>query len=299
MPRRRIRCWRIAALAMLALIAVPAGAAARPFRGAAKWSVLLCRFNDSGAPQRTAAYFRSMILTRGTGGLADYWDTVSVGGVNLAGSVVRGWYRMNVTEAQGQALDRWGRVDACRTAASTSTTAPYVVPSDHLLAIITFPSIDLFGWNGGAFLPWDVDVGAMAHETGHGLGLEHAFSDDPTYQNASWSAIGEYDDPWDVMSWGNAFRVPTAGFGDGPVPPNAFHRDRMGWLARSRILTVGADGARSRQVTNCRHRCARRIGPGIGAGAVRSGGPESLLHGGVPAPRWLERRHPSRHRPAA
>ena len=38
MPRRRIRCWRIAALAMLALIAVPAGAAARPFRGAAKWS---------------------------------------------------------------------------------------------------------------------------------------------------------------------------------------------------------------------------------------------------------------------
>ena len=67
MPRRRIRCWRIAALAMIAFIAVPAGAAARPFRGAAKWSVLLCRFSDSGAPHRTAAYFRSMILPRGTG----------------------------------------------------------------------------------------------------------------------------------------------------------------------------------------------------------------------------------------
>jgi hypothetical protein len=211
--------------------------------------MLLCRFTDGGALPHDANFYRDMFVNGGTGGLADYWDDTSYGGIDLNGSDVRGWYNMNITVAQGMALDRWGRVDACVNAARNATANAYTVPAGNRVAVITFPSIDMFGWNGGAFLPHDVDVGGMAHEVGHGISLNHSFSDDPTYRNADWAAIGEYDDPWDVMSWANAFRVPTMRFGDGPVGLNGFHRDRMGWLPRPRILTFGADGATSRTMT--------------------------------------------------
>lgn len=180
-----------------------------------------------------------MFFVRGAGGLADYWDYASDGSVNLAGSVVKGWYDMGITKAQGEGMDRWGRVDACKSAARNSATDSYTPPSDHLLAVVTFPDIDLFGWTGGAFLPWNVDVGAMAHETGHGLGLGHSFSDDPAYQNASWAAIGEYDDPWDVMSWANAFRVPTT-FGE-PCRSDSGRQDRRArGPAAGRALRAGS-----------------------------------------------------------
>lgn len=243
--------WHTRAIALLTTFFLGISMAladGRPFRGSIKWSILLCRFTDGGAVPNNTSHYRDAFLNQGTGGLADYWDDVSYGGVDLAGSDVRGWYSMGITLAQGQALDRWGRVNACVNAAKNAPSGAYTVPAGNRVAIITFPSIDMFGWNGGAFLPHDVDVGGMAHEGGHGISLNHSFSDDPTYQNATWAAIGEYDDPWDVMSWGNAFRVPTP-FGDGPVGLNGFHLDRMGWLPRSRILTVGANGTSSMTFT--------------------------------------------------
>jgi hypothetical protein len=242
-------------LIILQLAAASVDAAGRPYRGSVKWSVLLCKFSDSRAPPsgRGVEYYRDMFLRRGTGGLADYLESVSRGSLNMDGSVVKGWYTIGETKTQvqkGQAAgNRFYPVDRCKQAAQGSSTDRYTVPSDHSVAVITYPSIDMFGWSGGAFLPFDVDVGGMAHEVGHGIGLNHSFSDDPTYRNADWAAIGEYDDPWDVMSWANAFRVPTARFGDGPVGLNGFHVDRSGWLPRSRIHTFGSDGVRSTTMT--------------------------------------------------
>lgn len=220
-------------------------AQARPFRGSAKWSWLLCKTHDAGTPTHDAAYYKRMLLQSGTGGLADYWHDVSYANLNMDGSVVMGWYTMAQTKPQMDGLDRWGRVDACKQAAAS---AGYTPPAGNQVGIITFPDVDMFGWSGGAFLPPEIDVGGAAHESGHGVGFNHSFSNDPNYRNADWAQIGEYDDPWDVMSWGNDFRVATP-FGDGPSGLTAFHLDRMGWLPRSRIITFGADGVRSRTVT--------------------------------------------------
>ncbi|WP_425147277.1 hypothetical protein [Deinococcus sp.] len=236
--------WLTALAALLAIFGT--AAQARPFRGSVAWSVLLCRFSDSAAPHHDLAYYRDLFFNAGTGGGADYWNDVSYGSLNFNGSVVQGWFTEGVTEAQARAQSRDDKINGCVNAARGGG---YNVPAGNHLAVVTDTDIDLFGWNGGSFLPWQTDIGAFGHEGGHGLGLNHSFSDDPTYRNIDWAQIGEYDDNWDVMSYANVFGTNTARFGFGGPGLNGFHADRMGWLSRSRILTFGADGRSSATVT--------------------------------------------------
>jgi len=217
-------------------------ARARPFRGSTKIYLILCQTSDSGAPPRTIDHYRNLVLNHGTGGLADWWHDVSYGNFDNNGSEIHGWYRMSQNTTQYTALGRWEKVNACLDAARTASSGAFTVPDGAIRYIITAPSVDLFGWTGGAFLPFDFDVGAVAHEGGHGIGLDHTFSNDPNYRNADWAAIGEYDDPWDAMSWANSFRATTP-FGDAPASLVAPHLDRLGWLPRSRVIVHGANGA--------------------------------------------------------
>jgi hypothetical protein len=211
------------------------------------WAILLCTYTD--APQipagRDVAYFQQLVLDRGTGGLADYWDAISVGSVNLTGSVVRGWYTVPMTVAQAQAKSggpnpkRGELVTDCINAARNAPTNAFTVPAGTSVVVIHWPDVDFFGGNGIAFVTTVVDIGGLGHEMGHGLGFQHSHSD----------VGGEYDDPWDVMSYANVFSIPTARFGNRGPGVNAFHMDRMGWLPRERIKTFGANGATQETIT--------------------------------------------------
>ena len=250
----KVRLLSVVALLVCTLLPTPSVLASspptRPFRGSVQWSVLLCTFSDSATPPRTPAFYRDMFVNHNTGGLDDYWRQISYGGLNLDGSVVKGWYTEPRTVAQGQARNRNEKFQDCVDAARTAPIDSYTAPAGQLVAVVTYPDMDLFGMPGrGAFLPASVDLGAMAHEVGHGLGLEHSFSDDPNYRNADWAQIGEYDDQWDLMSYANVFGVATSQFGNAAPGLNVYHLDRMGWLQRDRILTLGADGIASRTVT--------------------------------------------------
>jgi hypothetical protein len=252
-------CPLIASLAIASTIIVSAAISpeARPLRGSAKWAILLCTY--MGAPPiptgRDVNYFRQMVIDSGTGGLADYWGAISQNGLNVNGSVVKGWYTVPMTAAQAQAKSggpnprRGELVTDCINAARTAPVDPFTVPAGMSVAVIHFPDVDFYGGGGRAFVTINVDVGGLGHEMGHGLGYNHSFSDDPTYRNVDWAAIGEYDDPWDVMSYANVFAAPTPQFGNRGPGVNAYHMDRMGWLARDRIKTFGADDIRTQTVT--------------------------------------------------
>jgi hypothetical protein len=150
---------------------------ARPFRGAIPFSIVLCRSSDAGTPPRDKAYFDNLIVNTGTGGLADYWRDVSYQNVHLGGSVVKGWYTVPKTTAEWRGTsDRWDKVKACEDAAKNDPNQPYTIPAGHRKVFVTFPGIDFFGWNGGAFVDTNVNVGGLAHEAGHGIGLNHSFS---------------------------------------------------------------------------------------------------------------------------
>jgi len=238
----------IAACALAVLAVLAPAASARPHRGSVPWSVLLCKFSNRAAEPQTPAFFRDFLTQAGAGqdGAADYWRDVSDGAIDLAGSEVRGWFTMPVTLEQAATKSRWDRIQDCVAAARAGG---YTVPAGHRTIAIVNDWVDS-GASGGQVLldPGAWNVAFAAHEMGHGIELNHSFSDDPVYRNAPWSQIGEYDDPWDLMSAMNVFTTNTTRFGVSPAGLNAHHADRMGWLPRRSILTFGADGARSRTV---------------------------------------------------
>jgi hypothetical protein len=235
-------------LLALLLIAAPCTrlAAQHPFRGSLRWSVLLCDYTNSPASPRSVADVVDMFTRVGADGVADYWFRASRGGIISDRIEVRGFFRVNQTVATATARGRWDRFNDCVAAAAAGGYSP---PAGNGIIVMTNPGIDLWGATGSAFAAIDHDVGAFGHEVGHGLGLNHSFNDDPSYRNVSWAQIGEYGDPWDVMSWANVFGRPTARFGSSPIGHNGPHLDRMGWLPMQEVATFGADGATSRTYT--------------------------------------------------
>ena len=242
----------IAGLAVAAVVAagLPAFASGRPHRGHMPWSVLLCKFSDQAAEQQQPSFFESFLtqVGAGQGGAADYWRDISDRALDLEGSVVRGWYTMGVTLAQSRApgKTRGQRIDDCVAAARA---VGYTVPAGHRVIAIINGQVDSGGSGGRVLLdPLAWNVAFAVHEMAHGMDGRHSFSDDPNYRNVSWAQIGEYDDPWDLMSAMNVFQRTLTRFSPGPPGLNAEHRDRMGWLRRTQIFTMGADGVRTRTI---------------------------------------------------
>lgn len=91
-------------------------------------------------------------------------------------------------------------------------------------------------------------AGLTVHEFMHIHGVGHSFSNDPDYRNAEWAQVGEYDDPWDIMSAQHHYGPWTGKFSWGAVGFNGPHLDEVGWLPSSRVITVGRDGRTSMTV---------------------------------------------------
>ena len=245
-------CRWASALAFLAIgCFLCAPVQARPYRGGIPWSFLLCKFSDSPNPPNSAPYYSNMTITAGTKGLEDYIKSISDGVADLSGSSLHGWYTEPHTTAYEQGLsNRYQRLQDCVDTAKASATDPYTVPPGQRIYVITSPGVDLVGFeNTGALGGDDVALPEIAHEFGHGVGLNHSWSNDITWKDVSWAGPGEYDNPWDLMSAANVYVDPTGAFGGGPPDLDAHHLDELGWIAKSRILTLGVDGILSRTVT--------------------------------------------------
>jgi hypothetical protein len=254
MRDRRV-LWLLAVLIMVAAGSSAAQSQSRPYRGSIPWSFVLCKFSDSPAPPHDINYYKQMAVQTGTNGLADYVHSVSNGAADMGGSSVHGWYTESHTTAYetnlgSQSNGRYQRLQDCLAAAKADKSDPYVPPANQRVYVITSPGVDLVGFENCCALGDDgVALPELAHEFGHGIDLEHSFSNDSHYHNACWSQPGEYDNPWDLMSAANVFVDPTHVWGGGPPFLDAYHQDEMGWIPQSRAYTLGTNGILAATVT--------------------------------------------------
>lgn len=227
--------------------------------GNTRWITLMCKFNDIIDEQKDQAFFASQYGTA-PGQLGHYWDEVSYGKINLAGSSAYGWFTLPqprsyyvTTENGEEDADLHKLFEDCSAVADATVN----FSGAQGVNMMFNGDLDGYAWGGGACAtldgvrrcprvtwnpPWSFSNEApLAHEMGHGYGLPHSDNSDGDDDT--------YDNPWDVMSdaWSNAMNDAT--YGKRPKHINIMQRDRLGWVDAARKLIVPAGDLTTRQVT--------------------------------------------------
>src|SRR5215470_4707149 len=89
----------------------------KPFLGSKPWAVVLCKFKDQPEEPHPPSFFEKWI-TRGNGGVNDFFHDISYGKCNLDGSQVfpstkeeTQWYTLPYTKAEDhEKNDRYNRI---------------------------------------------------------------------------------------------------------------------------------------------------------------------------------------------
>jgi M6 family metalloprotease-like protein len=223
--------------------------------GVTSWVTLMCKFNDIATEQKNLDFFRSQYGTA-IGQLDHYWQEVSYGQINLAGSDAYGWATLPQPRSYYVAFDTVTGKDKADlsklfqdcTAAHDANVNFAVNGGVQGVNMMFNGDLDGYAWGGGRCAtldginkcwsttwnpPWSFgNLAPLSHEMGHAYGLPHA--------NNSDADTDPYDNPWDVMSdaWSNA--VSNATYGSLPKHINIYSRNRLGWVASDRKLTVTA-----------------------------------------------------------
>ncbi len=214
-------------------------------QGPQKIAILLCRFSDSPTAEPNPSGYYEDLVTRGSGGLNDYWIAASLGAINLDGSRVFGWKTFDLTRAAFLAAHpgRWDKIKGAIDRFPEMSEAEYT-------CVVALYAVDVTdGGSQGGVLggPGDGNVTFLAHELGHIFGLEHSF-DRSERQAETWSQPGEYFDRHDMMS---AMNVDSdAGHRFSPRGPllNAPNIDRMGWLPAQRVWQPAGNSSATHDV---------------------------------------------------
>ena len=230
--------------------------------GVTSWVTLMCKFSDIATEQKTLSFFQSQYGTA-IGQLDHYWQEVSYGQINLAGSAAYGWATLPEPRSTYVTKDAAGKDKADLGKLFTDCVAAHDANVNFAINggvqgvnMMFNGDLDGFAWGGSRCAtldgvnkcwsttwnpPWSFgNLAPLSHEMGHAYGLPHA--------NNSDADSDPYDNPWDVMSdaWNNA--VGNATYGSLPKHINVYSRNRLGWVATARKRTIGA-GAGAASVT--------------------------------------------------
>jgi len=215
----------------------------KPFVGSKPWAIVLCKFSDHPEEPQNAQFFRDFV-TRGNGGINDYFADISSNQMNLDGSQVFGWFNLPYTldDDKKRPGSRYERILAAVNAVQqTVDFRPF-----YGICVMLNATVDSGGLPGPQTLsfreekprPYGLVVldnlawgnTWAAQEMAHGFSLDHSWSSDPDV---------EYGNPFDVMSaFTNNYGFDDTRFAVSGPGMNAPNLDLLGWLPPGRIFSV-------------------------------------------------------------
>jgi hypothetical protein len=214
---------------------------------APNWAIVLCNLSDvapgPNARARYVQYFTS--VGTGSGGGFDYWRDISYGRGGMRGSRVLGFIDIGHTRAelgafvggaQRQKIWEWGH-------AAAQSNAIDLTAFRHTIIFLNV-SADHGAVGGGVVLAYEdtraLEPTFIAHEMGHGFGLDHSFGESPTPCASGDGRPGAYCDMFDIMSAMNVHSFQDALNRRSGPSLNALSRARMGWLPNERVWSSAA-----------------------------------------------------------
>src|SRR4051794_29835626 len=152
------------------------------------WAVLLTCFKDDPADLPAKAGYERLFTSAGAGTLnmVEFFADMSHGKLDLGGSQVSGWHRLdaarsdyvgNVYPQPPGKLNRNGLLDAAR---AKATSDGVDLTQFVGVVVVGYNATDLCGWVGGMQALCDdlsLQPSLLGQEMGHGYGLDHARRD--------------------------------------------------------------------------------------------------------------------------
>jgi hypothetical protein len=211
------------------------------------WAVVLCNLSDvAPGPDARARYVQFFTsVGTGSGGAFDYWRDISYGRGGLRASRVFGFIDIGRTRAelnafsggaQRQKIWDWGR-------AAAQSNGIDLAAYSHTIIFLNV-SADHGGVGGGVVLAYEdtrpLEPTFIAHEMGHGFGLDHSFGESSTPCASGDGRPGAYCDMFDIMSAMNVHSFQDALNRRCGPSLNALSRERMGWMPSERVWSTAA-----------------------------------------------------------
>jgi hypothetical protein len=195
------------------------------------WAILLCRFSEPADEPQPVRFYEERFtpLGRGTQNLSDYFLDASGGVEDSTGTRVFGWLPLERKRSDyvGSGVNPAGRRDLVRWARDAAIRGGVDLRTFRCIGVITNTAADLTGDDGFCIADGaGVDMTAIAHEMGHGMGLDHSRIE---------GSQADYRDPWDIMSAFSVLRTPHPRFGTMGPAMNAINAEFLGWLDGARV----------------------------------------------------------------
>uniref|UniRef100_A0A914X7S6 Uncharacterized protein n=2 Tax=Plectus sambesii TaxID=2011161 RepID=A0A914X7S6_9BILA len=225
-----------------------------PRRANQPWSIILCKFRGNQFEPHDRQWFVDWLIGNGKNGtIAQFFDDVSNGLYTITDSNVFGWYEIPWTKGD---IEQLAKIDPVLDAHEDISLKKYYKTKELCIAVarnqgaslherkITIINDDhtaVFCKENGVLLtPKFLMSSALAHEMTHSFFVGHSYSD-KNIKVFPYSAMGEYDDKYDLMSTANALMHDTS-FGLAGPGLNGPHLDYLGWLPMHRTFYFGRDG---------------------------------------------------------
>jgi hypothetical protein len=166
------------------------------------WAVILCKFKDATEEPFSKQYYKDLFTVDDAGSpwnMVRYFNDYSHGALDLTGTQVFGWYQLDKTVDQYNALDGVARrelIKWARQAALDGGVGAGVLNSFYSTVVCTNGWKDIGAWTGdsptGVVAQGTTPIPAvLGEEMGHVYGLNHSRID---------GSQADYTDPWDGMS---------------------------------------------------------------------------------------------------